>query len=74
MKITKEGIKFEKGEPSLNVCWECDSSNEHLKNSENISVCLKCKRYFIFGRYLSEFKTDEELEKWLKKKLEEKNE
>lgn len=67
MKLIKKGIRFENNEPAIRSCYECNLAHEHLRNTEFIHVCYDCGRYWIKGKYLNEFKTDEDLRKFLKK-------
>ncbi len=71
MILKENKVIFEKGEPIIESCWECNQANEHLKETKAMHMCPDCKKFFCYGRFLSEFGTDEELFEWLSKKKEE---
>jgi len=70
MILKDNEVQFEKGEPVVEGCWECNSANENLKEAKVMHVCPHCKKFFCYGRFLSEFGTDKELIEWLTKKKE----
>jgi len=59
-------IKTENGEPATRSCWQCNSAHEHLKTVNFLHVCFACGRYWIFDRYMDEFKNDEEFDNFFK--------
>ena len=59
----------EEGEPALRSCWECNPSHEHLKKVDSLFCCFVCGRLWTHGRFLDSFKTTEELDSFLEKKL-----
>lgn len=66
MKIISPGnYEYEEGEPSLRSCPECNPAHEHLMKTNRLHLCFECGRYWILGKYLSDFETDEEVDKFL---------
>jgi len=61
---------IDKDEPVFRSCWECNSGHEHLKDAEFLHLCFACGKYWIHGKYLSDFKTEDEMDKFLKENLE----
>jgi len=67
MKINNEGnIEFDKGEPALRSCFNCNGCHKHLMNVDFVHWCFQCGRYWIKGKYFDEFKNINELIDWLK--------
>jgi len=60
----------DEGEPALRSCWECNSAHEHLKDTPFLHSCFICDRMWIHGRYLDEFESAEEMDAFLKERLE----
>jgi len=62
-------MKLDPGEPAFRSCWECNAAHEHLKDTSFLHWCFSCGRYWIFGRYLDEFETDEDYDAFLLRRL-----
>lgn len=61
-------LQMELGEPGLRSCWECNSSHENLKKVNRLHVCFACGRYWVFDRFMDEFKKDSEFDEFFKSK------
>lgn len=55
-------LKFEEGEPILRSCWNCNKAHLHLKNANYIINCFECDGFFIRGKNIKKFKTDEDFD------------
>ena len=60
----------DEGEPVLRSCPECNPAHKHLMDTDFLHMCFQCGRYWIYGRYLDSFKSTEEMDEFLKDKLE----
>lgn len=58
--------EYDDGEPMLRTCPQCNSAHEHLMKTNRLHVCFECGRYWILGKYLADFETDEEVDAFLK--------
>lgn len=67
IRVGNDIFKFEKGEPVMRSCWECNEAHEHLKKVNTVHICFNCGKYWVYNRFLDSFK-DDELDKWLEKK------
>ena len=61
---------MEEGEPALRSCPKCNPAHKHLMNTEFLHLCFQCGRYWIHGKYLDDFKSEKEMDDFLKEKLE----
>ena len=61
--------ELEEGEPCLRSCPECNPAHKHLMDTDYFHTCFQCGRSWIFGRYLDSFKSDKEMDDFLKEKL-----
>lgn len=57
---------MEKGEPDLRSCWKCNNAHEGLKKVNRLHLCFQCGRYWVFDRFLDNFKTKKELDDFFK--------
>ena len=64
-----DSYAWDEGEPVLRSCWECNQAHGHLKDAMMLHVCTICHRYWIFGRFLDEFQSAQELDDFLRSKL-----
>ncbi len=55
-------IEMEEGEPGLRSCPKCNSAHKHLLNVNWLHSCLWCDSWWVLGRYLEDFTTDEEFD------------
>jgi hypothetical protein len=60
-------LKTEKGEPYLRSCWKCNNSHEHLKKVNTLHFCFECGKYWVYGKFLSDFKSNKEFDDFFKK-------
>lgn len=61
---------YDEDEPAMRSCPQCNSAHKQLLDAPFLHVCFDCGRYWIHGRYLDSFKSDEEMDAFLKEKLE----
>ena len=64
-----DNYRLEGGEPYLRSCPECNPAHKHLMDTDYFHICFECGRSWIFGRYLDEFNSAEEMGDFLKGKL-----
>ena len=60
---------MDEGEPAFRSCWECNEAHENLKNTNFLHFCFSCGRYWIYGHFLDEFESQENLDEFLKAHL-----
>lgn len=65
---SKDNYRKESGEPALRSCPECNSSHEHLMDTDFLHLCIECGSYWIYGRYLDSFESIDEMDAFLKEK------
>ena len=66
MKLIAPGkYEYAEGEPMLRSCPECNPAHEHLFKTNRLHCCFECGRYWLLNKYLSDFETDEEVDKFI---------
>jgi len=72
MKLISPGnYEYDEGEPIIRSCPECNPAHEHLFKTNRLHYCFECGRHWLLNKYLSDFETDEEVDKFfLDNKLE----
>jgi hypothetical protein len=71
MKYKSKGnYTREENEPALRSCAECNPAHKHLMDTDFLHCCFDCGRYWIHGKYLSDFETEDKMDEFLKEKLE----
>jgi hypothetical protein len=68
--VSFDTYRMDEDEPIIRSCWVCNGAHEHLKKHTGFHICYACGRGFIFGRFLDSFGSAEELDAWLRDKLE----
>ena len=63
---------LEEEEPSFHSCQECNPAHKYLHDPDSTLLfwCPWCDRGWICGEYLDNFKNKEEMDTFLKKRLE----
>ena len=56
--LGKDRFKFQKNEPHLRSCQECNSGHKYLHDSNDgfVFCCFACGRYWLFGTYADTIK------------------
>lgn len=61
-------VSIDKNEPVFRSCWVCNQAHEYLKDKNWLGWCFSCGRYFIFGKFLDEIKSDKEFDSFFQSK------
>lgn len=64
--LGKGEVTAEEDEPVLRSCWECNAAHEHLKKVNTLHLCFECGRYWVFDKFLEDFKNNEEFDAYFK--------
>ena len=71
MKYKEKNVYIrDDGEPAFRSCWECNPAHEHLRDTDFLHLCFSCGRYWIHGRFLDSFDNEDEMDAFLKERLE----
>ncbi len=54
-------IDFEEDEPAFRSCFQCNGSHKHLMNTNSVHSCYSCGRFWLNGKYFTDFETEEGL-------------